>query len=238
MTYIVKRFLDTPRQRFLWKVGLLYFFLFAGGLWHILNILQDVMKITASPLIIGLGIWLIIEVWRSQFYKGTAELATRKRAFIIWIVLVLFSTIFVEWLGINTGKIFGEYQYGPVLFPFIDTVPLAIGFAWLGMLLSALTIAQFISFRLFRKSILYSTFMTGGLMTLFDFFMEPAAVKLNYWYWTNGDVPLQNYIAWFGTSTILIFTGIKFKLFSQKNNAIPLHAYLAQLVYFLLVYIS
>lgn len=234
----MKRFFDTSRQRFLWKVGLLYFFLFSGGLWHILNILQDVMKRTASLLIIGLGIWLIIEVWRSQFYRGTNELITRKRAFIIWIVLVLFFTIFVEWLGVNTGKIFGEYQYGPVLSPFIDMVPLAIGFAWIGMLLSALTISQFISFRWFRKSILYATFMTAGLMTLFDFFMEPAAIKLNYWYWINGDIPWQNYIAWFSISVILIFAGLKFKLFSQKNNAIPLHAFLAQLVYFLLVYIS
>lgn len=196
------------------------------------------MKITASPLIIGLGIWLIIEVWRSQFYKGSAEPINRKLEFIIWIVLVVISTIFVEWIGVNTGKIFGEYQYGPVLFPFIDTVPLAIGFAWIGMLLSSVTIAQFVSFYWFRKSILYSSLMTAGLMTLFDLFMEPAAIKLNYWYWTNDSVPLQNYVAWFGISIILILTGMKFKLFLQKNNTIPLHAYLAQLVYFLLVYFS
>jgi uncharacterized membrane protein len=235
---MVKRILNTPRQHYRWKVGLLYFFLLTGGLWHILNILQNVMKITASPLIIGLGIWLILEVWRSQFNKGTVELASQKLAFIIWIVLVLFSTIFVEWIGVNTGKIFGEYQYSSILFPFIDTVPLAIGFAWLGMLLSAVTIAQFISFRWFQQSILYVIFMTAGLMILFDFFMEPAAIKLNYWYWINDIVPWQNYVAWFGISAILIFIGMKFKLFLQKNNAIPLHAYLAQLLYFLLVYFS
>ncbi len=57
--------------------------------------------------------------------------------------------MFIEGLGVKTGKIFGHYYYGAVLSPFLWNVPLAIGFAWLSMLLSSIPLAQWIC-RYFR----------------------------------------------------------------------------------------
>ena len=44
------------------KIILLYFFLFAGGLWHVLDVFQTIMSFLAGPLLIGLGIWLYFEI--------------------------------------------------------------------------------------------------------------------------------------------------------------------------------
>jgi putative membrane protein len=38
----------------------------------------------------------------------------------------------------------------------------------------------------------------AGLLTVaFDWIMEPVAIRLDYWTWAGGDIPLQNYLAWF-----------------------------------------
>ena len=72
-------------------------------------------------------------------------------------------------------------------------------------------------------------------MTAFDILMEPAAMALNYWNWENGVVPFQNYLAWFVLSFIFTYTGLKLKAISFKIPSIPVHAYFAQLAYFLIV---
>jgi len=35
-----------------------------------------------------------------------------------------------------------------------------------------------------------------------DLLIEPVAIELNFWRWTDVTVPLENYIAWFVLSTL------------------------------------
>ena len=42
------------------------------------------------------------------------------------------------------------------------------------------------------------------LALIFDWVMEPVAVKLGYWQWENDRIPLYNYISWIIISTILL----------------------------------
>jgi putative membrane protein len=72
-------------------------------------------------------------------------------------------------------------------------------------------------------------------MTLFDFFMEKAAVKLNYWTWESGTIPIQNYIAWFVLGFVFSILGLKLGLFKTKITSKAVHLYIAQLIYFLMV---
>jgi len=220
------------------KIFLLYFFLLSGGLWHLVGKFQKIMQMMASSLLIILTIWIFWEVWTSLFNKhknhNNAIIQQQKYLYIIWSVFVIIASIFIEWIGVKTGIIFGSYRYGPILKPFIDKVPVAIGFAWLGMLLSSISVSQ----KLFQKPYLIIVIFAALFMTIFDFFMEPAAIKLHYWKWTTEIIPFQNYLAWFIISLFFILVGFKLKLFNAKINNVPFHAYFAQLGYFLLVHLS
>ena len=81
-----------------------------------------------------------------------------------------------------------------------------------------------------------SIILTALLMVVFDFVMEPAAVKLRYWTWQDGIIPLQNYIAWFLVSLFLMYIAIKRGLFRTRLPRLAFHAFFAQLAYFILVY--
>lgn len=223
-----------------YKIFALYLLLIAGGLWHVLNLFQNLMRLLASPLLIGLGIWLLIENWNSIRIDNITEKYTSRNSnlFLGWSLLIIILTILIEGIGVKTGKIFGNYSYGTNLPPYLWGVPLAIGFAWLTMLLSSISLTEWVLGFFKWKNIFYTSALTALLMTIFDFFLEPAAIKLNYWNWANGEIPLQNYLAWFVISFFLIMSGKLLQLLPQKVSTMGIHAYFAQLLYFLLVSIS
>ena len=210
------------------KIGVLYLLLGAGGLWHMLNVFQEVMPLLASPIMFGLGIWLFWECW--QIYPQR-----KKLKLVLWSVGIIVGSFGIEWLGVRTGQIFGSYVYGQTLRPSIDNVPISIGCAWLVMLIASMAVAQTIA----PKSIVRSSFklacFVALLMVCFDLLLEPAAVKLNYWTWADEHIPLQNYLAWFGLSFIFTTIGLRINLFCQLLPRIAFHSYFAQLVYFGLV---
>ena len=78
--------------------------------------------------------------------------------------------------------------------------------------------------------------ITGALMTAFDYVMEPAAIRLGYWSWSGGEVPLANYLGWFTIGGGLAFFGYKFKYLPDRFPIIGLHLYFAQMSYFIAVY--
>ena len=215
------------------KLFILYFFLVAGGLWHLLDLFQVLMKLLASPLIIGLGLWLTIEnLWLNRNSKA---ISPNSRRLIGWSLSVIILTIVIEGIGVKSGKIFGSYGYGSYLSPYIWGVPLAIGFAWLTMLLSSIPLAEWILTRTNSANIIFTAILSALFMSIFDFFMEPAAVKLGYWSWLEGEIPWRNYLAWFVISFFLVISAKLLKILPQKFSTLGIHAYFAQLIYFLMV---
>ena len=218
------------------KIAGLYLLLGAGGLWHILDVFQNIMRILASPMIFGLGVWLFWECWRIYPQEKRWKLA-------FWSAIVVVGSFGIEWIGVQTGKIFGAYTYGQTLYPLIDNVPVCIGCAWFLMLVSSVAIVQRIAPKSLVKNTTRLALCVALLMVCFDLFMEPAAGMLDYWVWADKRPPLQNYLAWFGLGFVFAVIGIKLGLFSQSslpNNEVPLpriafHFYFAQLVYFGLV---
>jgi uncharacterized membrane protein len=209
------------------KILLLYFFLIAGGLWHILGVFGKIMSFLAGPLLIGLAIWL--------YYEHQTKLKRKhKIKFTLWAFIVIVFSFLIETAGVKTGVIFGSYAYGDTLWPQILNVPVAIGFAWLLMLLSSIAVIQRISLKLISDK--WTTIvLVSVLMTFFDFMMEPAAITLNYWNWQNESVPFQNYLAWFVISIILIYAGQKFDVLQKRQPKLAMHAYFAQMIYFIMV---
>ncbi|MBN1350930.1 carotenoid biosynthesis protein [candidate division KSB1 bacterium] len=204
----------------------LYFFLIAGGLWHILNVFQTAMRVLATPLILGLAVWVFLDIYKK---------ASAKRNQALWAIGVVFLSFLVELLGVKTGKIFGHYAYGDTLSPKLLDVPIAIGFAWLVMLLSSIAIVNKVRFCGVGEHRVLCSGLISLLMVLFDSVMEPAAVKLGYWHWEQNAIPIQNYIVWFVISFIFSFAALKLNLFNHTKSRIAIHAYFAQLIYFALV---
>ena len=211
------------------KIGALYLLLGAGGLWHVLGVFQEIMRVLASPIMIGLGVWLFWECWRVYPRRERAKF------FIVSIGIVVVS-FGIEWLGVQTGQIFGSYLYGQTLQPAIDGVPISIGFAWFVMLIASTAVAQKIAPKSLAEGFGFKiAFLVALLMVCFDLLMEPAAVKLYYWTWLNGDIPLRNYLMWFGLSFIFVAIGLYTGLFRRLLPRIAVHFYFAQLIYFGLV---
>lgn len=213
------------------KTFALYFFLLAGGLWQWLGVLQDVMRITAGPVVMLLAIWVLIEYLR--LHHADSPDNWKQRVY-IWSAVVVVSTFLIEYAGVVTGKVFGAYEYGPTLQPQLLAVPISIGFAWLGMLLSSAAIMQ----KLLGDRQISDILFAAGIalfMVLFDLVMEPAAVALNYWNWFGETIPIQNYAAWFAIGFLLALLGLKNGALRKEQPTLAIHAYMAQLLYFAIV---
>lgn len=146
-----------------------------------------------------------------------------KTALILAIVaLIGFVT---ELVGVNTGLLFGEYEYGPALGVQLLNTPLLIGINWL--------ILAYGVFVLFRKINLRWYFPLVGalLMVAFDFVMEPVATALNMWSWETEQIPLKNYVDWYLVS-VLIFALMRATRL-QLNNRLAVWILLVQFVFFL-----
>ncbi|MBN2410717.1 carotenoid biosynthesis protein [candidate division KSB1 bacterium] len=211
------------------SIFILYFLLCAGALWHILGLFQELMRIVASPLLLLLGFVLWYLIFNEYYQQGYNK---SKYFFLIWSLAVVTLSIFFEFVGVKTGLIFGQYYYGNVLQPQLFEVPLAIGFAWLGILLSSLALLKnFFD----NKSFFLMAAGVALLMTLFDLIMEPAATYVDYWYWQNDHAPLLNYLSWFILGFVFAVTGKWTGLYKIKLPAFVYHAYIAQFLYFLLI---
>ena len=211
------------------KIGALYLLLGAGGLWHVLGVFQEVMRVLTSPIMIGLGAWLFWGCWQIYPRHERSKFAIAS----IGIVVVSFG---IEWLGVRTGAIFGSYLYGETLQPLIGGVPISIGAAWFVMLIASTAVAQKIAPKSLAGGFRFKiAFLVALLMVCFDLLMEPAAVKLDYWTWINGHIPLQNYLVWFGLSFIFATIGLQIGLLNRVLPRIAVHLYFAQLIYFGLV---
>jgi len=214
------------------RIFLLYFLLLAGGLWHVLGWFQDLMRLLAGPMLMALALVTLATMTAT----GTSN-AWKRRSWLYSLAVVVTSH-YIEWYGVRSGLIFGSYNYGRILQPQVAGVPLAIGFAWLVMIWSSAAVAQRLLPQKLRRHALAFIMATAVLMVAFDAVMEPAAMKLGYWTWRGGEIPAQNYLAWFALSLAYAASGWGLRLFAEKLPALAGHVYTAQLCYFILVWIS
>lgn len=194
-----------------------------------LGVFQTLMRILAAPLLISLSLIAFVAAFRIL-----SDQKIRLRL-LGWSILVIIGSFAIEWIGVKSGKIFGSYAYGETLQPILFGVPVAIGFAWLCMLLTSTAVMQRILPKFFSYHFVVQAISISLLMVLFDIVMEPAAMKLGYWTWLGGSIPIQNFIAWFGISLLFAAIGLRLRLFNAKLPSFVFHAYLAQLIYFGLV---
>jgi uncharacterized membrane protein len=145
--------------------------------------------------------------------------------FVIWGIITLCITYFIEIIGVKTAFPFGSYLYGSTMKIKGFGVPLVIGLNWIVLILATYDLSGFIS-----RNRIVQPVLAALMICLFDLLLEPVAVKLDYWNWAGGVVPIQNYLAWFVIA--LIFSGF-LSLFRIKAGSLMLRAFfIMQVVFF------
>ena len=147
----------------------------------------------------------------------------------IQLLLVFLFTFFSEWIGVNYGWIFGNYNYGNSLSIKFGGVPLMIGVNWV---LLCIISRQFFNGFITNKYliVILSTF----LMLVIDIILEPIAPMLDFWEWDKIIVPFSNYRDWFIVTLISQCLLFNFKL--KKELFLWSAFYLLTLIVFFLTF--
>ncbi len=104
-----------------------------------------------------------------------------------------------EVVGTNTGLIFGSYTYGASLGPKLWGTPLSMVVNWmLSVYLAAMVVMRYV------KNTWLLAVLASLLLVLYDYILEPVAIRLDMWGWAGGTPPVQNYMAWFTLSFIFV----------------------------------
>ncbi len=144
--------------------------------------------------------------------------------------LLIFSLGFlIEVLGVRTGILFGAYLYGETLGIKLMHTPLMIGVNWLMLIYCTTYIAG-----KYVEPLYYRSILAASLMVVYDFALEPAAIRLDMWSWTGVAVPLQNYVAWFIIAFGLSYLAGRLQMVPRENKlALPL--FFIQLLFFIIL---
>lgn len=161
-------------------------------------------------------------------------------AFVYFFWLCFVMGMITEMIGVNTGFLFGNYSYGEVLGFKIFGVPLLIGMNWFVVVYCSVILIESLNAWAkqryaglinpsFEK---WSLIIDGALVaTLFDWLMEPVAVKLGFWKWNTPEIPFLNYTCWFAISALLI--ALMQKMPFDRKNHFAVHLLCIQALFFL-----
>lgn len=199
-----------------YSLAFLYVIFFVGAVGHSVEFTRPLMiKLTPYTLLLTNAV-----VFYAAYKQSKGKIA-------IWFVITYTVTLLLEIIGVQTGLIFGAYEYGDVLGLQILDTPLIIGFNWVFVILGAVIIARNINGNYWFIPI------TALLAVLFDLVLEPVAITLGYWKWIEGGIPLQNFIAWFVVALIAAYLYRALKCHTVSN--VPRHYFLIQLVFFFIL---
>lgn len=181
-----------------------------------------------QPLIIKLAPFSFLVLFVVLLYINFSA----KRLFLIFALGVFICGFLVEILGVHAGPAFAKYQFGDVLGFRIAAVPLMMGMYFVILIYAA---GQ-LMFYLPTRSVFVRAFAGSVALVIFDYFLEPAADRFNYWRWDAGIVPYQNYLAWFLLCFVLLQLFYAIHLPVKKKSGAVL--FVAQLVVFMTLYLS
>ncbi|MCD8101032.1 MAG: carotenoid biosynthesis protein [Alistipes sp.] len=152
----------------------------------------------------------------------------RKPAQIAWGVFIVISSFLLEYYGVATGSVFGDYSYGRGLAPLVEGTPLIIGLNWLFLVYSTHLLADKICGTAPGRVLCASL-----LMVLYDLVVEWVAPYMEMWSFGSGYPPPRNFVVWFAAS-LVYHTG--YELFPLRHdNPSARFLYAAQIVFFIVI---
>ncbi len=186
------------------RVGLLLIIYYSVGLVGLSMPVSRELFIGLMPFTILLSIGILL------FFHDSWRLKDG----LVFLLIALLGYL-VEVAGVLTGEVFGEYSYGRALGFRIFETPLLIGINWLMLIYCVYAI-----FEKYKIPVWGRIFSGATLMVIYDLILEPVAIRLDMWSWGDVDIPLQNYVAWFIISVILLAIMHLFKI-TLKNRVAP-----------------
>lgn len=169
----------------------------------------------------------------------------KNKSFLLFFALACIIGFTADVIGANTHVFFGAYSYGNTLGYKIYNVPLLISINWFIVIYGAGMVTQsyesYMLKRLKEKGVVIQKKMrilsfiidASFLSFLFDWVMEPVAVKLGFWQWENGSIPESNYFSWIIVSAILL--ALFRKLNFNRQNIFAVHLFIIQFLFFLVL---
>jgi len=138
---------------------------------------------------------------------------------------------FLEYAGVKTGKIFGIYSYGKTLGPGWGSVPYLIGINWIAIIYFANNWSKS-----YIKNNILAALVAALIAVGYDFILEPVAMAYDFWSWKYHNIPMQNYIAWFGIS--FLFSLLYQSMHKVIKNKFASGMFLLQVLLFAAIYAS
>jgi bisanhydrobacterioruberin hydratase len=150
-------------------------------------------------------------------------------------IIVLGSIAFIgflaEMVGVNTGIIFGNYQYGSGLGIKLSNTPLLIALNWLFLVYTTSSVVD-----TFSLAKVWRVLIPSAIMLAYDLVLEQIAPTLNMWRWENDVIPFQNYLAWFALSVFFHGLIVVFKV--KTTNPLSLTVLTTQWLFLVFVYFA
>ena len=150
----------------------------------------------------------------------------RTHILVFWGIMLF--TFAVEAIGTKSGLLFGNYFYNQSLGIKVFQTPLLIGVNWFILVYASTAIVR--SVKILRR---WVPFSAAALMVAFDFIMEPVAVETGMWSWTNGVIPLQNYLMWFIITVLVV--GVMELMNIKTVKPVAARLFWVQFVFFVLL---
>ena len=196
---------------------ILAIFYLVGIIGFVFSIHPDFVLLTPFQLLLSSALMLLAHPkWNQNLTR-----------FIIICFLVGFGA---EVFGVQTGILFGNYEYGRVLGFKLWETPLMIGVNWVLLAYSA---GMLVNWAFTKWHWLFKTIMAAALMVLLDVLIEPVAVEYNFWTWATSEIPLQNYFGWFLVSLIVL--SFFFRLLGNEQNKVGRALFILQILFFLII---
>jgi putative membrane protein len=221
-----------------------YFLVFAfasGALAHTLPAVLPVTRYTTDGLLLVVNGLLFYFLYQRH---GDGRL-------LIWLALAYAFTFAIEAIGVATGALFGDYAYGATMWWQWLDVPFVIALNWCALTLACNDVASYIIGRgaplratpqraplraTPQRAPLQAALLASILIALYDVAIEPVAIKLDYWQWAGGTIPLQNYLMW---ALVAFLISLPLQLLNIRFRSPLLWVYLlAQLFFFLVLNVA
>ncbi len=153
---------------------------------------------------------------------------SQQLSFLLFLGIAFIIGVTVELIGVHTSYLFGHYYYGSNLGVKWNGIPLIIGANWGIMVVTSAAVI-----RRFELNKHVELMMASVLMVLFDYILEPVAMKLDYWHWSKGTIPVYNFVCWFGVSLLLQWIYQRMKL--PEVNKVAESLFLIMFIFFTLL---
>jgi putative membrane protein len=179
----------------------------------------------------NLMLMFILLIWNEE---------QKNKRFLSAFLIAFYVGLFAELIGVNTQILFGNYSYGTVLGLKFISVPILIGVNWFIIVFSTYQLAGYLlkkfSFKWHNLKSNSNAFITQALLAalfavLFDWLMEPVALKLGFWFWKDDIIPFFNYTCWFIFSFLI---SLSFNLLAIKGiNRFATFLIVVQTIFFI-----